>query len=109
MKKTGGLNSKVVSQTKAFLQSAKENGITIEKAFVFGSHVKGTARSDSDIDLCIVSKKFGKSYHDESVNLLRIAHQFEIPMDVIPFTPFDFKNKYDPLVREIQTYGVIIE
>lgn len=109
MKKTGRLNSKVISQTKAFLKRAKENGITIEKALVFGSHVKGTARPDSDIDLCIVSKKFGKSYHDESVNLLRIAHQFEIPMDVIPFTPFDFQNKYDPLVREVQTYGVKIE
>lgn len=109
MKKFRKINSKIISQTKAFLKSAKENGITIQNAILFGSHIKGLARSDSDIDLCIISKNFGKSYHDESVALLKIAHQFEIPMDVIPFTPFDFKNKYDPLVREIQTYGVIIE
>lgn len=109
MKKIRKINAKVISQTKAFLKSAKKNGITIQNAILFGSYVKGKARSNSDIDLCIVSKNFGKSYHDESVALLKIAHQFEIPMDVIPYTPFDFKNKYDPLVHEIQTHGVVIE
>lgn len=78
------------------------------QTIVFGSTASGTATPLSDIDVCVVTQKFAADYHAGTTALLRIAHEFPIPMDVIPYTPQDLDNKYDPLAREIRTKGIPI-
>ncbi|TSC87987.1 MAG: DNA polymerase, beta-like protein region [Microgenomates group bacterium Gr01-1014_16] len=41
----------------------------VDKAYVFGSFAKGRDDESSDIDVCIVSRFFGKNYLDEEMEL----------------------------------------
>lgn len=45
----------------------KEEGLSISKIILFGSHARGTSAEESDIDIVIVSKDFkGKSVFDRA-------------------------------------------
>jgi len=48
----------VVIAVRKYLEILRQEGIDIEKAILFGSHAKGIARDDSDIDLMLVSPMF---------------------------------------------------
>ncbi len=43
---------------KSYLSTLIEMGIPVERAYLFGSQAKGTAKPDSDIDLIVVSSAF---------------------------------------------------
>lgn len=87
-------------------QKLEAEGIPVEKIILFGSHARGTARSDSDIDLCVVSSQFGKDYHNELVMLQQFARLSDNSMDIVPYSPKDLSEKYDTLASEIRKYGI---
>ncbi len=95
---------------RAYKQKLETLGIPVDKIILFGSRAKQTARSDSDIDLCIVSKAFGKDYHQEMVQLLKVAH--ELTLDQViephPYHPLDLTDRYDSLAAEINSHGITI-
>ena len=43
-----------------YIQKLIENKIDVEKVILFGSYAKGLSSKGSDLDLCVVSKNFGK-------------------------------------------------
>ncbi len=45
---------------EAFVAALEAQDIAVEKALLFGSHARGTANKDSDVDLIIVSPSFYK-------------------------------------------------
>ncbi len=83
-------------------------GIPVEQMILFGSHAKGSAKKWSDIDLCIVSKSFGKKPFDEMVQLSRYTKDIDDNIEPHPFHPNDLLDKYDPLAAEIRTHGITI-
>ncbi len=48
----------VIKAVRRYLEILQQEGINIEKAILYGSHAKGTAQEDSDIDLMLVSPMF---------------------------------------------------
>lgn len=86
----------------------RDNGIPIDKVILFGSYAKGTQKPWSDLDLCVVSKKFGKDYHDEMVNLMHIASDIEPLIEPHPYNPKDLLDPYDGLAHEIRTTGKVV-
>lgn len=61
-----------------------------------------------DIDLCLVSKKFGKDPHEEGKYLFRkLWHLKNANIELVGYSPKSFyaKNKY-PLLNEIQKSGI---
>ncbi len=67
-----------------------------EKIILFGSMAWGKITEDSDIDLFIIkktTKKFGQRI--DEVNLLASKAKIAVPMDVIVFTPAEFKKRMD--------------
>jgi len=50
--------SQVTAAVSEFLAALRRQGINIDAAYVFGSHARGDARPDSDIDLILVSSAF---------------------------------------------------
>jgi predicted nucleotidyltransferase len=52
------LNILAVSLQKKFV-SLVETQVPVSGAYLFGSYAKNQAKSYSDIDICIVSPKFG--------------------------------------------------
>ncbi len=63
VKKT--INKNIINVVKKFRTVVETAGIPVEKMILFGSYAKGTAHSDSDIDIAVVSKKFGYDDIDE--------------------------------------------
>ncbi|MCF6332201.1 MAG: nucleotidyltransferase domain-containing protein [Draconibacterium sp.] len=51
----------IIELLQRYLQVLQEEGIIIEKAFLFGSYMWETETLESDIDLMLVSKQFDTS------------------------------------------------
>lgn len=100
--------NKVLKIAKTFVGKIQKAGYPVHSAFLFGSYAKGNARKDSDIDVCVVSSKFGKDYLRETVDLQMIADDVDIRIEAHPFTPKDLANPYDALSFEIKKTGLAI-
>ena len=79
----------------------------IEAAYLYGSHVHGTANQWSDIDIAIISPDFAEDKFTALVSLLRLAAQVDSRIEPVPFAPIDF-DPDNPLVNEIQRTGIAL-
>lgn len=86
----------------------KKEGIPVEKIILFGSYAKGNPKPWSDLDICVVSKKFGKNGYDEMVYLQKLTTNIDPMIEPHPYHPKDLKNRFDPLAWEIRKHGKII-
>lgn len=102
------LNDKPEILIEKYKSLLRKENILFEKVYLFGSYAKGLAKPWSDIDLCIVSKQFGKNYHDELVRLMKIAAKIEPLIEPHPYHPKDLEDPYDSLAHEIRTSGKLI-
>jgi predicted nucleotidyltransferase len=60
-----------------------------ETIILFGSHARGQAGPDSDIDLLVVMEADGP-VRDIRLEIMGVLHDIPIPTDVIVTTPEDF-------------------
>lgn len=61
-----------------------------EKVILFGSHARGTAGPDSDVDLLVVMRVQG-SKREKGVEIGVALHDIRIPKDIIVTTPEAFE------------------
>jgi uncharacterized protein len=97
------INAKVKKVVDYFAKRLEEEGVKVSRIVVFGSHSKGTARPDSDIDLIIVSENFRRKNLFERIELILRAYsdttdKFIIPMDIILETPEEFNPDFGTVV-----------
>lgn len=102
------LNQAVVKAVKKYAAILREKHIPYERLIVFGSQAKGKAKEWSDIDICVVSKAFGKDGHTEMVNLMRAREDSDYIIEPHPYNPVDLQEKYDSLASEIRKYGITV-
>jgi predicted nucleotidyltransferase len=65
-----------------------------EKIILFGSHAKGTAGADSDVDILVVMPVEG-SRRQKAIEIGVALHDVAVPKDVIVVTPQDFEWRKD--------------
>ena len=65
-----------------------------EKIILFGSYARGTASSESDVDLLIVMRIAG-SKRKAQLGIRRALHDIAIPLDVIVSDPSEFEWRKD--------------
>lgn len=95
----------------AISQKAKQKlleNLTIDQLIVFGSQVTGKAKPYSDIDIAVISNEFGKDYWEEEKQVSQIVKSIDNRFEVHVFNHEDFSNTLDPLVSEIQKFGVTV-
>ena len=63
----------VLETVRTYLEAVRAEGISVERAIVFGSQVKGTANEWSDIDLVVVSAAFDGPSAESAVDTLWMA------------------------------------
>jgi predicted nucleotidyltransferase len=87
-----------------FLEEVRKK-YSIDVAYLFGSYAKGTSNKWSDIDIAIVSSDFLDDLFEERLNLMQLAASIDDRIEPKPFKTelFDLN---DPLVDEIQKYGI---
>lgn len=99
--------SQVIKTIKKFIKALEYEGISVERVILYGSYAKGKARADSDIDVAVVSKDFGKDRVEEGMSLFRIAGEIDPRLEPVPFSTKQYENDtWVPLIYEIRKYGV---
>ena len=67
----------------------------------------GKTRPDSDIDVAVVSKNFGKDRVEEGMLLFRIAGKIDPRLEPVPISQKIYENDtWIPLIHEIREKGV---
>ena len=80
-----------------------------ERVILFGSHARGTATPDSDVDLLVIGPFEGTAFRQS----LKILNQLDLrlPIDLIAYRPEDVQRRYvegDPLIREALDHGKLL-
>lgn len=80
-----------------------------EKIILFGSCANGKIRRDSDADMLIVKKSRMPGFRrTQKVYKLLSGLRYKIPLDIIVYTPTEFKNRLqigDSFIRGICEQG----
>ncbi len=84
-------------------------GFRPERVILFGSHARGTATPDSDVDLLVIGPFEGTSFRHS----LKILNQLDLrlPIDLIACRPEDAERRYaegDPLIRDALDHGKLL-
>lgn len=102
------INKSIKSIVNQYIINVKKKGIPVSGVYIFGSYAKGTADIHSDIDVCIISKKFGIDRQKERLLLMNIRSNDDDLIEPHPFSPEDFSNPFDPLAYQIKKHGLIV-
>lgn len=87
----------------------EREGIPVARLMLYGSHARGTAHRDSDIDVCVVSTAFGKDRLKESFALRHQAPKIDPRIEPVPFSLKAFRfNHVSPLLHQIRKEAVEI-
>lgn len=108
MAKQISLGKKEVNIINKYVLLLKQKGISVSKVILFGSHAKGNAKPDSDIDLAVISSQFGRNNLKEMMLLRKLALEIDSHIEPLPFTPQGLEDRYSTLSQEIKKYGVLL-
>ncbi len=88
----------------------KKKGVHADVVILFGSHARGQANTESDIDLAIVSRDFGKDRLNEGALVNFIASKIDSSIEIIPvsFDKYFDPNCILPIIHEIKTTGLVL-
>ncbi|MFH1876354.1 MAG: nucleotidyltransferase domain-containing protein [Candidatus Omnitrophota bacterium] len=93
-----------------YKQALKALGINAEGVILYGSHVLGNQREDSDIDVMVVSKDFRNLNLRERLEILGIAAaRMHKPIEAKGYTPEEIEAAQEAsFLKEILEGGVSI-
>ncbi len=102
------LGKKEANLINRYVHLLKQKGVKVSKVILFGSHAKGMAKTDSDIDIVVISSQFGQNNLKEMMLLRKLALEIDSRIEPLPFSPQDLEDRYSTLSQEIRKYGVLI-
>lgn len=99
----------VIEPINRFVDALKKEGIHIVKVILYGSYSKGEPRDESDIDVAIVSRDFGKDPVEDGMQLFRIAGAIDPRIEPVPISLKSYlEDTWIPLIYEIRENGIEI-
>ena len=97
----------VLAKVKEYLAIITSEGITISKAFIYGSQARGTATSESDIDVMIVSPQFDKQKEKYAPLLWGGKKRCEYRIEPYPVGEQRFlTDESSPIIAVVKEEGV---
>jgi len=91
---------------RKYVRRLRQEGILVDRVILYGSFAAGRERRDSDIDVAIVSRDFGKDRVEEGIVLYRIAGKVDARLEPIPISVEAYeKDTWIPLIYEIKAKG----
>ncbi len=97
----------VIETIKLYIKELAKNQIPISRVILFGSHAKGIARPESDIDIALISEAFTGDRFEDRRRIVPLRRNIDSRIEPIPFKPEDF-NDGGILAEEIKEIGVAI-
>jgi predicted nucleotidyltransferase len=99
--------NEVIDILKSYIYLLRSEGITVDKAFLYGSYLSNTATNDSDIDIMIVTENENDDYLAGKIwNLTKKVNSKIEPLLV--GTDRFYGNDNSPLVDLIKRTGLEI-
>lgn len=89
---------------RAYERRLAEHHVGVWRMYLYGSHAKGNARPDSDIDLAIFLDRDEIEGFREDVELMRLRWGIDLRIEPHAFAKSDFDDM-DAHIREIVTTG----
>ncbi len=98
---------KIINVVEEFVRDLSKE-ITVDKAVIFGSYIKGEYNEESDIDVAIFSDFFeGKSRPNAITYLLLKSISYDINIEPLAFTTKEYIER-EGIVDEIIKTGIEI-
>jgi predicted nucleotidyltransferase len=99
--------SQAIKIVKKFVKALRHEGISVDRVILYGSCVAGEGRPESDIDVAIVSKDFGKDRVEEGMTLYKIAGKINARLEPVPISIKAYRDDtWVPLIYEIKAKGL---
>lgn len=99
------MNNKQKDQLYQKIREAIVPKINPNAIFIFGSFATNTETQNSDVDI-LIEKKSNEPFHKRSVGIRRLLKDFDIPFDLLVYTPQEIqqkqKNKYSVVYQAIK-------
>jgi predicted nucleotidyltransferase len=94
----------VMTNVKKYIAFLEENRFAVREAYIFGSHARGNAHKDSDIDLALVVGNLHNSVLTR-FQMMKLRRDFDLRIEPHPFDESDF-NRSNPFADEIISTGI---
>ena len=100
----------IKERTIELRKNLKKNNIHGDIFILYGSYATGKNHKDSDIDIAVVSRDFGKNRFKEGSTLNYIAQKIDIRFEAVPVSLKDYMSSHSisPLLAEIDKNGIIL-
>ena len=104
--------STTIEAVRFFGRRLTEEAVRVSKLIVFGSHARGGATEESDIDVLVISEDFrGKDIFERATMICdperETIKRFRVPLDVIMMTPDEFDSG-DSLIAQAAKTGMVL-
>lgn len=99
---------RVIEQVQELLQTLRMQNLRITAAYLYGSHASGTADSDSDIDVAVISPDLTGDRVQDWVRLTTLAVRLNPRFEVMGFLPEQFQDEH-PLAWEVKKRGILVQ
>jgi len=110
-KKLASVNEVKMDIEKIKLEIIKRlKSLNPEKIILFGSFAYGNPTKDSDLDICVVQKKY-KSRWEEKAKIRKLLKDIKMPKDIlVPYLEeYEFyKKEYGSVYKDIEDKGVLL-
>lgn len=103
------VDPEVIALIKRYLNVLVEHGIQAEKAVLFGSQARGTARPDSDIDILVLAEEFDADRWGKEGELWKLTIKAGTRLQPIPVGPRQYlTDDASPVLEIARREGVEI-
>ena len=92
----------IIRDVRRYIAELRKNGISVQKALLFGSWAKGSAREESDVDVALISKTFSGDRFQDRRKIVPLRRLINNCIEPMPFTPQTFDmggNLVDEIIR----------
>ena len=104
------VNEEIRRLIVSFVGALRAKRIRVEKVVLYGSHALGNPRTDSDIDLAIISPDFGQNRLKERTMLLQLAWRIDPRLEPVAISSESYeRDTWIPLIYEIREKGIEVE
>jgi len=101
--------SEVIELLKKYILLLNTEGISVYKAYLFGSYSTNTASELSDIDVMIVSDKYDETDDEAAGRMWRLTRNINTKIEPLLIGMNKFNNdSSSPLVNMIKSSGIEI-